>query len=72
MQNIFKTCDICDAINIKTLIPKIKEIDQEAIIEIGCQNFCGIGRTRPFVLLNGRPIIANNEEELISKIKEKI
>lgn len=69
---IFKICDKCKATNTKTLIPKLKEVDSSAKIEVGCQNFCGIGRTKPFVIMNNMPIIADNEEELISKIKDQL
>ena len=71
-QNVFKTCDVCQAINIKTLIPRLKNIDRNAKIEVGCQNFCAIGRTKPFVLVNGIPIIANTEDEVISKVKDSL
>ena len=57
---IFKICDKCKGTNIKTLVPKLKEIDKNAKIEIGCQNFCGIGRDKCFVVVNHIPIIAKN------------
>ena len=49
----------------------LKEIDANAEIIVGCQNICGICRTKPFTIVNGMPIIASTEDELISKIKEK-
>lgn len=66
----FKICDKCKGTNISTLIPRLKEIDENATIKIGCHNFCGIGRTKPFAIVNQRPIIALDEDELIVKIKE--
>lgn len=66
---IFKICDKCRGTNIKTLIPKLKEIDDHAEIQMRCQNLCGIGRTKSFVIVNHIPIIAENEEELIEKLK---
>ena len=71
-MNQFRVCDKCRATNLKTLIPRLKEIDSSAEIVIGCQNFCGIGRTKAFIILNNIPIIADNETELLIKIKEKI
>lgn len=72
MNNQFRICNKCKATNIKTLIPRLKQLDSEAEIVIGCQNFCGIGQTKSFVIVNHVPIIADNEDELIKKVKEKL
>ena len=72
MNNIYKICDKCKAVNTDAIISEIKKLDETAEFNIGCQGFCGIGRTKPFVILNNMPIIANDENELIQKIKEKI
>lgn len=71
-MNEIRICDKCKATNIKTLVPKIKKIDPEAEIKIGCQNFCGIGRTKSFAIVNNIPVIALSEDELIDKIQEAI
>ncbi|NLL44640.1 MAG: DUF1450 domain-containing protein [Mollicutes bacterium] len=72
MANQFRVCDCCKATNINTLVPRLKEIDNEAEIIIGCQNFCGIGATKSFAIVNGIPIVTDNEDSLIEKIKEVI
>lgn len=72
MSNQFKVCDRCKATNIQTLLPKLKELDSEADIVIGCQNFCGIGATKSFAIVNNIPIITDSEDNLIEKIKETI
>lgn len=71
-MNKFNLCDKCRATNLKTLIPKLNKIDSNAIINIGCQSVCGIGRTKPFVICNDRLLVANTEDELIEKIKQAI
>ncbi|MFA5602405.1 MAG: DUF1450 domain-containing protein [Bacilli bacterium] len=71
-MNKFAICDICKGTNVDTLLPKLKEIDKDAEIEIGCQSFCGIGATKSFAIVNNLPIIADNEDELIEKIKESL
>lgn len=71
-MNKIGICNKCKGVNYKSIIQKIKELDSDIQINIGCQNFCGIGRTKPFVILNHIPIIADNENELLNKIKEKI
>ncbi len=72
MSNEFRICNKCRATNVKTLVPKLKNIDANANIIIGCQNLCGIGRTKSFVILNHIPIIAKTEDELIEIIKKQI
>ena len=72
-NNEYKVCDRCKGVNLATLIPKIKAIDPKAIIrEPSCVSYCGPGRDRTFVILNNKPIIADNEDELIEKIVAKI
>lgn len=72
MSNEFRICDRCKATNVNTLVPKLKEIDSNAEIVIGCQNFCGIGRTKSFAIVNHIPVIAENEEELVEAIRKKL
>lgn len=72
MSNIFKVCDRCKGTNLNTLIPKLKKLDKNAIIKIGCQNLCGIGRSKPFVIVNNIPIIETNEDLLVEKVKEHL
>ncbi len=72
MANEFGICDQCKATNVDTLIPKLKEIDPEASITVGCQNFCGIGRTKSFAIVNHVPVMAETEDELIEEIRKKL
>lgn len=69
---IIKICDKCAATNIKTLIPKLKQLDTRIEIKLGCQNMCGVGRTKPFAIINSKSITAKTEDELIEKIKEEM
>lgn len=72
MANEIKICDVCQATNIKTILPRIKQLDANAEIHIGCQSYCGPGRKKAFAFVNNRPLTAADEDQLIEKIKKKL
>lgn len=71
-MNEFKVCNICKAVNSESMIKRLKEIDSEAEIIVGCQGFCAVGAVKPFVIANGIPIIDETEDKVIEKVKEML
>ena len=71
-MNKIGICDKCKTVDYKKLINTIKNLDKNIEFNIGCQNMCGIGKSKPFVILNHKPVIGNTEEELIEKIKNML
>ena len=65
-------CDLCKKNNLKSLIPKIKDICPIADIKIGCIHFCGIGKNKIVILFDHIPIIGDTEDEVIKKLAEKM
>ena len=68
----FRICDACLGVNLKTLIPKLKKKAPNAEFIIGCQSYCGPGRTQTFTLVNSRICIADTEVELMPLVDEKL
>ncbi|MBU0278580.1 DUF5011 domain-containing protein [Gemella sp. zg-1178] len=69
---IFRVCDECLGVNLKTLIPKLKKKAPNAEFIIGCQSYCGPGRKQTFTLVNSRICIADTEIELMPLVDEKL
>jgi len=67
---IISICDKCKAFNHLSILKKLKEVYPDAKYEIGCNNMCGICRSKVVVILNNKTMIADTEEELINKIKQ--
>lgn len=71
-MNRFYICDICKGTDLKKLSSELKKLDPNCEIVVGCHNLCGIGRSKPFVIFNNKPIIANNIDELIKTLSKII
>ena len=68
-MNEFKTCNKCRGFNSDEIVKRLKELDSNAKIIVGCQSMCVIGSRMPFVIVNGIPVMDNNIDNLITKVK---
>ncbi len=69
-MNEFRTCDLCTGFNGKSVAERLKELDEKANVIVGCQGLCAIGAKMPYVIVNGIIVTADNEDEIIEKVKE--
>lgn len=69
---VFRVCDECLGVNLRTLIPKLQKKAPNAEFIIGCQSYCGPGRKQTFTLVNSRICIADTEIELMPLVDEKL
>ena len=70
-KNEFKVCNRCKGKNIRTLVPRLEKLDPDGnILKLACVSYCGPGRDYPFVFLNDKPIVGEDEDNLIAKIAE--
>ncbi|WP_134702431.1 DUF1450 domain-containing protein [Ammoniphilus sp. YIM 78166] len=70
MSNEFRVCDECRMTNVKTLLPKLRKLDADAEIKLGCQSYCGIGYKKSFCIVNGKHVTALSEDELLEKVEK--
>lgn len=69
-MNEFKTCNICQGFDHEVLVDKLKELDSNADIVLGCQSMCAIGAEKPFVIVNGIPVVGESIEEVVKKVSD--
>lgn len=65
-----KICDRCKGFDYRRIINEIDKLGLEVKYEIGCNSMCGVGRSNIVLIVNGKPIIAKNINELLQKLSE--
>ena len=64
---IVKICDKCKS---KEVIDELKKLGFD--LDINCINYCGVGRDKFVALINNKPIISDDKNKFIDKIKEEL
>ncbi|MBJ6359817.1 DUF1450 domain-containing protein [Paenibacillus sp. GCM10012307] len=65
MANDIRICDKCKHMKVKTALSKLKKLDPESEIRVGCKSYCGPCARKAFVFINGRYITAPTEDEAV-------
>ena len=71
-MNEFKTCNKCSSFDGNLLAKKLREIDDSAKVIVACQSMCAIGAKKPFVIVNGIPVIADTIDEVVEKVASAV
>lgn len=66
-KNDIRICHKCKNMSIKSMRSKLKKLDPEARIKMGCQSYCGPCGKAVFVYVNGRYVIGKTEDEAVQK-----
>ncbi|GIQ68157.1 DUF1450 domain-containing protein [Xylanibacillus composti] len=72
MANDIRICDKCRHIRLKTMVPKLEQLDPEAEIKIGCKSYCGPCSRAAFIYINGRYVTGQTEDEAIEKARKYV
>lgn len=63
MANDIRICDKCKHMKVKTMLSKLKQLDPESEVRVGCKSYCGPCARKAFIFINGRYITAPTEDE---------
>jgi uncharacterized protein YuzB (UPF0349 family) len=69
MDYTFFICKKCSG-NAKKIKKKLRALDPEARIHVGCQSMCKIGRKKEFVIVNKKEITAKKRKKVIQKVEK--
>ncbi|WP_028562467.1 DUF1450 domain-containing protein [Paenibacillus pinihumi] len=65
MANDIRICDKCKHMKVKTMLSKLKQLDPESEVRVGCKSYCGPCARKAFIFINGRYITAPTEDEAV-------
>ena len=71
-KNDIRVCEKCKVIRLKTMLPKLQQLDPDTEIKVGCKSYCGPCAKRAFVFINGRYVTAPTEDEVVEKVAQFI
>lgn len=65
-----KICNKCKGFNYKEIMKVLDNNFNDIEYTIGCNNMCGIGRSKIVVIKDNKPIVVDTIDDLINKIKK--
>lgn len=69
-RNDIRICHKCNHMSLRSMLKKIKSLDEEAKIRANCQSYCGPCARGVFIYVNGRYVTGQTEDEVIEKAKQ--
>lgn len=72
MANDIRICDKCKHMSVKSMLPKLKKLDPEANIKVGCKSYCGPCSRYAFIFINGRYVTGKTEDEALQKARKYV
>lgn len=71
-KNQLRICHKCQHMSLKSMRNKLKKLDPDAKIKVGCQSYCGPCGRGVFIYVNGRYVTGDSEDEAVDKAQKYI
>lgn len=72
MELTVKFCPCNSGEDLHELKNHLKQLSNVDVVEKRCLNYCGQCLVQPFALINGKNVVGNNVDELLTNIEETI
>jgi len=71
-KNDIRMCHKCNQMSLRSMLTKVKKLDEKAKIRANCQSYCGPCSREVFLYVNGRYVTGKTEDEVIELAKKHL